>query len=102
MIAVALLLVLLNGTDCTATSKEFTAQPHWRITCKCAKSGPQPDVTVYIDPAAGSDNIQVIHMTGNGEQSAYYRDGGRFKVTVNGWDASWNLTVEDSNNAPTH
>jgi hypothetical protein len=88
-------LPVMQGTDCSLDSGEFTVHAHWKITCRVAKSGPQPDVTVYADPAAGAANLTVLHMTGDGEQSAYIADGGRYHLSVAGWDASWNVFVED-------
>lgn len=90
-----LFLVLICGTDTTLTSKPFTVHEHWKIVCHAENAGANADITVFVDPQAGTQNVQVIHMTGNGEKTAYYRDAGTFKIAVNGWDASWRVTVED-------
>jgi hypothetical protein len=89
-------LVLIEGTDTTLESREFTVRDNWTVTCRCAHTGPNCDVTIYADPAAGTENLAVIHMDRDGEKTVTIRDGGRYKIVVNGWDASFNVFVENS------
>lgn len=85
----------LSGNDEAKDSVKFTVHGHWRVTCSASRVGPDMDVKVWADPDAGAANLNPINMSADGTHREYIRDGGIYHLSVQGFDASWTVTVED-------
>lgn len=89
-------VIRISGNDECKESHEFKVSPHWRVTATCAKVGPSPEITVFANPTSGTQNWEIISLSGEGSKSCYVRDGGKYKLMINGFDAAWTVTVENA------
>lgn len=89
-------LAVAEGADETTATHTFEAHPHWTVTLTVTNANPKADVSVFVDPQAGGENLLVAHLTGNGTLTVTIRDGGKYHLSVIGFDASWKVVAEDS------
>jgi len=88
-------ILRISGNDEAKDSAKFTVHAHWRVVCAASKVGPEMQVAVWADPDAGEANLNPINMSADGVRTEYIRDGGIYHLSVQGFDASWTVTVED-------
>jgi hypothetical protein len=87
--------IAVQGNDEEIKTPPFKVGAHWKVTCTCSKVGPDFGVQIFAVPDAGNQNLQVIDMTTEGEQSAHVRDGGTWRLHVIGFGAAFNVKVEE-------